>query len=101
MRTKLLGLCLLLASCQTVTVRPGGGDKTDRDPDFVARQHFFAWGLAPGAKFVNLKTACPSKPVEQLSAHNSFLDGLFGALTLGIYSPRTASVWCGQADKGA
>lgn len=91
---RLLVLGLLLTSCQTVTIRPNSGEKSEREPDFESRQNFFLWGLVPGETYVNVNQACDGEQVSQMQAQNTFLDSFFGLITLGIYAPRTAKVWC-------
>ncbi len=94
--TKLLlaSLFILGAGCNTVTATRDGGPVKVSEPDFIQRQNFFVFGLAPDARVVNIKTVCKDKPPTQLQTQNTFLDGFLGLITLGIYAPRTAKVWC-------
>lgn len=97
MRLKALSaLCAasLLTACVTATIRPQGGAPTAKEASYSESQSFFLWGLAPKKKTVNVEEICKGKKVSQLQTQHSFLDGFLGAITFGIYAPRTARVWC-------
>ena len=83
---------LLLAGCYSVTVRPDGGFKVATKPTFEQRQDFYLWGLV-GERHVNVKDVCNGNPV-QFQSQRTFVDGLLGLVTLGIYAPETARIWC-------
>lgn len=89
-----VSILLALSGCYTVTATQNGSMKKVTEPDFEKREHFFLWGLAPNARVVNVKKACPSNAPTQMQTQNTFLDSFLGVITLGIYSPRTAKVWC-------
>ena len=99
MLKKLCITILLTTGCQTVTIRPGGGAATHRAPDFKQTQGFFLWGLVPGQKFVNVEKICGGEAVEQMRTQDTFLNSFLSVITLGIYNPRTASVWCKKEDR--
>ncbi|MDQ3231582.1 MAG: Bor family protein [Pseudobdellovibrionaceae bacterium] len=98
MKTRVLSALVLAASlstgCITATIRPQGGAPTAKEPKYSQRESFFMWGLAPDARIVNVKNVCGDKDPVQLQTQQTFVDGLLGGITLGIYSPRTAKVWC-------
>ena len=96
---KTMTLAFLLVGCQTVTIRPGGGEKLATEPDYQERINFMWWGLSPGQVSVDLNTVCGGKTVEQIQSRNNALDVVFGGLTLGIYAPRSARVWCSGASE--
>jgi Bor protein len=50
------------------------------------------WGLVP-AEEINVTSQCPSG-VATVETQQSFLNGLVGGLTLGIYTPRDVKVTC-------
>jgi hypothetical protein len=83
----------LLTACATVTVRPEGGPKTSDKPDYQASKNYFFWGLA-GEHTIDVQAACAGRDVEQFQSQSTFVNGLLGGLTLGIYAPKTAKVWC-------
>ncbi|MBF0442533.1 MAG: Bor family protein [Oligoflexales bacterium] len=99
MLKKLCIIALIAASCKTVTIKPGGGSHATREPDFSETQHFFFWGLMPDAKFVNVNDVCKGRQVEQMRAKDTGMDGFYTIITLGIYNPRTAQVWCKEENK--
>ena len=90
----------LLLSCQTVTVSPPGETiKYSSEPNYKKSQNFFLFGLI-GNSIVNVKSVCGDKPVKQMQSQQTFLNGFLSFVTLWIYTPRTASVWCGEEALG-
>jgi hypothetical protein len=85
-------LCLLsvsLASCYTVSYAVGSGSQTGET--IVGKNHFLVSGLAP------IKTANPTMMAGdaknyQVTIKHTFVDGLIGLLTNGIYTPTTTIV---------
>lgn len=97
MRLKNLVLASLLltsSGCFTVTATRKGTTPKATEPDYQTTEHFFLWGLAPDARVVNVKKACSEKAPSQLQTQTTFVDGFLSLITLGIYAPRTARVWC-------
>jgi hypothetical protein len=86
-------LVLMLGACSTVTIRPSGNIKLTREPNFENQYSFWLWGLV-NDHTVDVKQACGKKTPVQLQATDTFVDGLVGVVTFGIYTPRTAKVWC-------
>jgi hypothetical protein len=83
---------LLLSGCYTARYQTSlapGGAKVDE------KGHYFLWGLI-GEKTVNLKQACPNGAARWMN-QQSFVDGLLGAITLGIYIPRSIEIECAGA----
>jgi hypothetical protein len=66
----------------------------DRDHANVVydRKAFFVWGLAP-TKEVDVATHCPYG-VAAIREETTFVDGLLGLVTLGIYQPRSSWYYC-------
>ncbi len=56
------------------------------------RGDFFFWGLA-GEKVIDMKVACP-QGVARWRSQQTFVDGLLGLVTLGIYIPRHVQLEC-------
>ena len=83
----------LLAGCATVTIRPDGGAKTSGKPDYQKSKNYFFWGLA-GEHTIAVASVCDNKGVEQVQSQYTFMNGFLGVITLGIYAPKTAKVWC-------
>lgn len=88
-----LGAVILIASgCYSVTARPDGGFKVATAPNFQERQDFYLWGLV-GESHINTQKVCPNG-TSQIQSQLTFVDGLLNVITLGIYSPQSARVWC-------
>lgn len=91
----IIAICLGLffTSCSTITIRDQGVDKVDSDPNWKESKSFFLGGLI-GKHRVNVSEICQGGSAKQLQTQFSFLDILFRTITFGIYTPRTAKVWC-------
>lgn len=86
---------VLATGCYTAryqTSLAGGGARSEE------KGHYFLWGLI-GEKTVNLKQVCPNGAARWMN-QQSFVDGLLGAITIGIYIPRTIEIECagGKAE---
>ena len=95
-------LCLLalgLVGCASVTATPDQMPKTAAQPTYEESIDFFLWGLTPSSHFVDLNEVCPGGNVRQVQAQTTFVNGLLGTITLGIYSPRTIKVWCMEREE--
>ena len=82
---------LPLAGCYEHTVTVGGG--APHGP--VVYDHWENFWLAGliGHKKVDVEALCGSRPAT-IEAKQTFLNGLVGALTSGIYTPTTVKVRC-------
>jgi hypothetical protein len=87
------GLLLVATGCYSVTIRPDGGFKMASQPSFEQRQDFYLWGLV-GESHIDTGKVCPKSGPSQMQSQVTVVDGLLGLITLGIYSPETAKVWC-------
>ena len=65
------------------------GDPLVVDRQFVAT---WLWGIVP-AKPIDVRQECPSG-VAKVETEQSFVNGLVGVVTLGIYSPQHLRVTC-------
>jgi hypothetical protein len=88
-----LGLLVITTGCYSVTIRPDGGFKVATQPSFEQRQDFYLWGLV-GESHIDTQKVCSSKTPTQMQSQVTVVDALLGLVTLGIYSPETAKVWC-------
>ena len=86
-------LLVLVPACSTVTIRDKGTGKISSDPHYESSKAFFLWGLIGHPK-INVSQICNGKMPVQVQTQRTFVDGILGAITLGIYFPRTAKVWC-------
>jgi len=87
----------LLASCSTVTIRPQGGIKDRSQADYIDSKPFYFSGLI-GKHKVNVNDACEGNDVTQMQTVTTSSDWLMGIITLFIYAPRTAKVWCEESQ---
>jgi hypothetical protein len=84
---------IALSACSTVTMLPQGNVKLSSQPTYQQSHPFFLWGLV-GESRVNVLAVCNNQDPIQLQTQETFLDGFLGVVTLGVYFPRTAKVWC-------
>ncbi len=89
----LVALTVAASGCYSVTSRPDGGFKMAGNPTFEQRQDFFLWGLV-GERHIDTKTVCGGKRATQMQSQQTVVDALLGIVTLGIYAPQSAKVWC-------
>jgi len=81
---------LILSACYTYTINYGDGPQ--RYVETTENQnHYFLWGL------VRVGEKPAPKPQSgatnyQLIIEHTFIDGLIGALTMGIYTPTTTTI---------
>ncbi len=86
-------LIIQLSACSSVTVRPKGGIKDVSEPSYIDSKPFYFWGLV-GEHSIDVNEVCDGAEVAQMQTVITVSDWVLGALTFGIYSPRTAKVWC-------
>lgn len=84
-------LAMSLSACLTVTVRDSGTKELETNPDWREKQTFWMHGF--GIVHVNAQEKCPAG-IDQMQMKREFTDSLLTGITLGIYSPMTARVWC-------
>ena len=82
-----------LVGCQNVTIKPDSQVRVSDTPNYQDTRHFFFWGLL-GEERVNVSSVCDQYPVAQMQSQQTFVNGLLGAITLGIYAPHSVRVWC-------
>ncbi len=88
-----LGLTVIATGCYNVTIRPEGGFKIASKPTFEQRQDFYLWGLV-GESHIDTSRVCSKNGPAQMQSEMTVVDALLGLVTLGIYSPETAKIWC-------
>lgn len=95
----LLGMLLItLSGCSSVTITPGGKNQLANEPSYEESKPFYFWGLA-GEHHIDVLKICSNNEPLQMQSQQTFVDGLLGVFTLGIYSPHTAKVWCPEEQK--
>lgn len=93
-RILIITLSLLsMLGCSSVTMRTDQQPKNHDTATFQKTYPYWWWGLR-GEHDINVREICLGKEVKQMQAVNTFTDSLSILFTLGIYSPRTARVWC-------
>ena len=85
----LLAAMLLLTGCYTISYK---GNRSGSGVEKDEWGNYFLWGLV-GETNVNLATMCPSG-VARWKSQQTFVQGLIGIVTLGIYIPRSVMVEC-------
>ncbi|PJG59737.1 Bor family protein [Aeromonas cavernicola] len=83
---------MALAGCaqQGFTVHPG----VAAAPTKEVSHHFFISGLGQ-SKTIDAASVCNgADKVVRVEAQHTFVNGLLGFVTLGIYTPREARVYC-------
>ncbi len=92
---KIIGIAVLsmvVCSCATQTYNLNGGGGTE--PTKETMQPFFVSGLGQTQEMDAAAICGGVDKVAKVESHVSFLNGLLGALTWGIYTPRQAKVYC-------
>ncbi|MFT7129860.1 MAG: hypothetical protein ACI89U_001978 [Gammaproteobacteria bacterium] len=89
----LLVLMAGLSACSSVTMRPAGGDKDRSKPSYVESKPFYLVGIF-GEHEIDVNDVCDGAEVSQMQTVMSSSDYVMSMLTLLIYTPRTAKVWC-------
>lgn len=89
----LLIFTLMLSACSSVTMRPYGGVKEKRAPDYSDSKDYYFAGLM-GEHEINTTKVCGDRRVEQMQAVITSSDWIRSIFTFFIYAPRTAKIWC-------
>ena len=85
----LLAATLLLTGCYTISYRGRGSGSGMEKSEWG---NYFLWGLV-GETDLDLEQACPGGAARWKS-QQTFVQGLIGLVTLGIYIPRSVIVEC-------
>jgi hypothetical protein len=84
-----IALIGLLSSCYSHKFSVGNGPQTG--VEVVETNNFFLYGLIPGKVSDPQKMAGGATDFEVTEVH-TFVDGLLGVITFGIYTPTTTRV---------
>jgi len=82
-------LSFVMVSCYTFTGVVGEGSKTGQV--VTAKNHYLIDGLAP-ISTANFKELTGGAKNYEFTITHSFVDGLLGAITGGIYTPTTITI---------
>ena len=80
---------LTMTSCYSSTFVVGNGPQSGIVEK--GKNSFFIFGLAPG-KAEDTKAMAQNKSDYRINVQQSFVDGIIGIITFGIYTPRTVTV---------
>lgn len=96
-RLVLVLMLVPLSACYHATIETG----TAPSPTVIEKGFASAWiyGLVPPAT-VSTTSQCPGG-VSKVETQQSFVNGLVGLLTLGIYTPMSIKVTCAAGAKAA
>ena len=88
-------LALLITGCaqQTFTVQNKTGSSSTKGNH---HHHFFVSELAEEKLSMQLKFGGEQKMLLKTETQQTFVNGLLGFITLGIYTPLEARVYCSQ-----
>ena len=88
-------LALLITGCaqQTFTVQ---NKPTAVAPKKTITHHFFVSGIGRRKLSMQPKFVAAQKNVVKTETQQTFVNGLLGFITLGIYTPLEARVYCSQ-----
>lgn len=89
----ILVVAFSVSSCSRVTIRPYGGERDVSKASFQITQDYYFWGLK-GELEVNVDQFCQERRVMQMQSVSTLSNWLMQMVTLGIYFPRTAKIWC-------
>lgn len=87
-----MAFTLLATGCATQTVALKGSSAAQ--PTYTTNQKFFIGGIGQEQSLDVAKICNGAENVAQVQSHQSGKNILLGVLTLGIYTPRTANVYC-------
>ena len=85
----MVSISLMMTSCFTYTAVVGKGSQTG--VEVTGKNHFLIQGLAP-LSVSNAKQMAGGASDYDLTVTHTFIDGLIGAITFGIYTPTTTIV---------
>lgn len=85
-------LVLSLAACSTQKFELDTTSHTSI-PTYEGTSHFVFWGIGQEKKLYPAEV-CGARGVASVDTHDSFVNGLFSAITWGIYAPRSYAIYC-------
>ena len=90
--TAVAASALVLSGCYHAVIDTGRAPAGE--PHVTPWAHGFIYGLVP-PKVTETNKACPAG-VAKVETQQSFLNGLVGGITWGIYTPMTISYTCAK-----
>ena len=86
-----MGLAMALSACSIQRFDLDGKHTTI--PTYEGVSHFVFWGIGQ-EKDYNPREICGNRGISSIDTHHSFLDGLFNAITFGVYAPESYAIYC-------
>ena len=90
---KVVLLSWVLSACSSVTIKPEFGLLLHSEPDFEKSMDFFVFGVI-GENRIDVSEICGVKQPVQMKTEQTFRDGVLMIISVGVYAPHTAKVWC-------
>lgn len=91
-----LACLFLLTGCATQQVDFDQGLPDNAQAQHEKLQHFFVFGLVPKQQRELADKFCPNSEIKRVETEMTFLNGLVGAITYNLYTPRTLRVYCSR-----
>lgn len=92
-RLSVLAFAVVISGCATQSFEIAGGNSS-ATPDKETMQPFFVSGLGQTQEIDAAAVCGGADKVARVEAHQNFINGLLGAVTWGIFTPRQAKVYC-------
>lgn len=87
-----IAIAILLSGCSAQTFNINGS--AGESPTNQVSQHFFISGIGQ-EKITDAAKVCGGvENIVKVEAQQTFINGLLGFITFGIYTPRDAKVYC-------
>ena len=87
-------MTVALTSCSTQRVFVDGTKPvTKEQATYSKSQSFFVYGIGQ-TKTINAKEICGQNGIAEVTTTQTFVNGLLGVVTFGIFTPRTVIVNC-------
>lgn len=90
-------LMLGVSACSTVTLSPDGKNKLVNKPTYEESKPFYFWGVV-GEHHIEVLAICQTQEPLQMQSQQTLSDSVLALLTIGIYAPHTAKVWCPKEE---
>jgi hypothetical protein len=87
-------ISVLVAGCANQRFLVGGEIAPTSAPKYEDRQTYFIGGLAQKQTVDATQVCGGANKVNAVATEITFVDGVLGMLTFGIYTPITARVYC-------
>lgn len=88
----IIAIAMVLSGCAAQTFEINGS--TGEVPTDQQSQHFFISGLGQ-EKITDAADVCGGvENIVKVESQHTFINGLLGFVTFGIYTPRDAKVYC-------